>query len=394
MRPGAGPDRIPDIWRTAPIRSSFRPETNDHRAAATAELPHMPLPRRMRITAPVLALAALLPGSGAAQESLLTLPQTDRPVLVRVGLHLFDIVAVDDGQKTVEFEGILTATWQDDRLRFDPVSEGVREKIYQGDYQFSEISPGWWPQLVLRNESGLYERQGVILRVRTDGQVRYQEEFQAIAEVQMELQRIPFDRQVFELVFEVLGFDAAEVLLEPDADRTSIRSHNDVNQWEFGGVETRAIADSATMQSGRTAGISAVAFRFPAERNPRFLLRNIVLPLLILVGLSWSVFWMDSEQLSDRMGISFLGILTVVAFQIVVSDMLPRIPYFTILSSFLLISYLMLVASVVVNLTVGWLDRKGRAERADRLDRACRWAFPLAFVAANTLMVGYYFLRY
>jgi len=112
------------------------------------------------------------------------------------------------------------------------------------------------------------------------------------------------------------------------------------------------------------------------------------------VGLSWSVFWMDSEQLSDRMGISFLGILTVVAFQIVVSDMLPRIPYFTILSSFLLISYLMLVASVVVNLTVGWLDRKGRAERADRLDRACRWAFPLAFVAANTLMVGYYFLRY
>jgi hypothetical protein len=394
MRPGAGPDRIPDIWRTAPIRSSFRPETNDHRAAATAELPHMPLPRRMRITAPVLALAALLPGSGAAQESLLTLPQTDRPVLVRVGLHLFDIVAVDDGQKTVEFEGILTATWQDDRLRFDPVSEGVREKIYQGDYQFSEISPGWWPQLVLRNESGLYERQGVILRVRTDGQVRYQEEFQAIAEVQMELQRIPFDRQVFELVFEVLGFDAAEVLLEPDADRTSIRSHNDVNQWEFGGVETRAIADSATMQSGRTAGISAVAFRFPAERNPRFLLRNIVLPLLILVGLSWSVFWMDSEQLSDRMGISFLGILTVVAFQIVVSDMLPRIPYFTILSSFLLISYLMLVASVVVNLTVGWLDRKGRAERADRLDRACRWAFPLAFVATNTLMVGYYFLRY
>ena len=354
----------------------------------------MPLPRRMRITAPVLALAALLPGSGAAQESLLTLPQTDRPVLVRVGLHLFDIVAVDDGQKTVEFEGILTATWQDDRLRFDPVSEGVREKIYQGDYQFSEISPGWWPQLVLRNESGLYERQGVILRVRTDGQVRYQEEFQAIAEVQMELQRIPFDRQVFELVFEVLGFDAAEVLLEPDADRTSIRSHNDVNQWEFGGVETRAIADSATMQSGRTAGISAVAFRFPAERNPRFLLRNIVLPLLILVGLSWSVFWMDSEQLSDRMGISFLGILTVVAFQIVVSDMLPRIPYFTILSSFLLISYLMLVASVVVNLTVGWLDRKGRAERADRLDRACRWAFPLAFVATNTLMVGYYFLRY
>jgi len=350
--------------------------------------------RRMNLLPVAATLAVLLPGQGAAQESLLTLPRTDRPVLVRVGLHLFDIVAVDDGQKTVEFEGILTASWQDDRLRFDPVSEGLTEKVYQGDYQFSEISPGWWPQLVLRNESGLYERQGVILRVRPDGQVRYQEEFQAIAEVQMELQRIPFDRQEFEFVFETLGFDATEVILEPDPEWTALRSHSSVHQWRLGKVESEALRDTSTMESGRTANLSAVAFRFAADRDPRFLLRVIVLPLLILVGLSLSVFWMDSEQLSDRMGISFLGILTVVAFQIVVSDMLPRIPYFTILSSFLLISYLTLVAGVIVNLFVGWLDRRGRVEFANRVDRRCRWIFPLAFIATNAVMIGYYFVRY
>ena len=350
--------------------------------------------RLVNLMSRVVALAALLPAQGSAQESLLTLPQTDRPVLVRVGLHLFDIVAVDDGQKTVEFEGILTASWQDDRLRFDPASEGMTEKIYQGDYQFSEISPGWWPQLVLRNESGLYERQGVILRVRPDGRVRYQEEFQAIAEVQMELQRIPFDRQVFEFVFETLGFDAAEVILEPDPEWTAIRSHSSVHQWRLGRIESIAFRDTSTMESGRTANISAVSFRFGAERDPRFLLRVIVLPLLILVGLSLSVFWMDSEQLSDRMGISFLGILTVVAFQIVVSDMLPRIPYFTILSSFLLISYLTLVAGVVINLFVGWLDRRGKVQVANLVDRRCRWVFPMVFIAANAVMIGYYFVRY
>jgi hypothetical protein len=354
----------------------------------------MRLPRRLKFMSPFVALAALLPAPGAAQESLLTLPETDRPVLVRVGLHLFDIVAVDDGQKTVEFEGILTARWQDDRLRFDPASEGVIEKVYQGDYQFSEISPGWWPQLVLRNESGGYDRQAVILRVRPDGEVRYQEEFQAVAEVQMELQRIPFDRQVFEFVFETLGFDTTEVRLEPDPQRTAVRSHVNVHQWSLGAVEMAALTDTATMESGRQEAVSAVTFRFPATRNPRFLLRVIVLPLLILVALSWSVFWMDSEQLSDRMAISFLGILTVVAFQIVVSDMLPRITYFTILSSFLLICYLNLVAGVIVNLSVGSLDRRGKTEMADRLDANCRWAFPVVFLATNAATVGYYFLRY
>jgi hypothetical protein len=55
---------------------------------------------------------------------------------------------------------------------------------------------------------------------------------------------------------------------------------------------------------------------------------------MILIALSWAVFWMDRESLGDRMDISFIGILTVVAFQIVVSDQLPRISYFTIVSSF------------------------------------------------------------
>ena len=82
------------------------------------------------------------------------------------------------------------------------------------------------------------------------------------------------------------------------------------------------------------------------------------------------------------------------AFQIVVSDMLPRIPYFTILSSFLLISYLTLVAGVVINLFVGWLDRRGKVQVANRVDRRCRWVFPLVFIAANAVMIGYYFVRY
>jgi hypothetical protein len=152
------------------------------------------------------------------------------------------------------------------------------------------------------------------------------------------------------------------------------------------------LEDAVLMQSGRVMVVTAVAFSFPAKRNPGFLLRVIVVPLLILVALSWSVFWMATSQLSDRMAISFIGILTVVAFQIVVSEMLPRIPNFTILSSFLLFSYLILVASVVVNLRVGALDQAGRVEAGNRLDRRCRWLFPLIFLIGNVLIVLFYFV--
>jgi hypothetical protein len=195
-------------------------------------------------------------------------------------------------------------------------------------------------------------------------------------------------------VFEVLGFDASEVLLAADPDRTGGSSSVSVTQWRLEALTAEDRIYQSKFTSGREELVSAVAFEFPIDRSPGFLLQVILLPLLILVGLSWSVFWMDAESLGDRMSISFVGILTVVAFQIVVSDMLPRIAYFTILSSFLLINYLTLVAGVIVNLRVGLLDRRGDRAVGNRLDRICRWLFPLGYAAAIVLMVAYYFIRY
>ena len=332
--------------------------------------------------------------TGSAQVRLLGPPETERPVPVGVGFYLTDIVEVDDERKTVQFEGVLTLRWHDERQRFDPVEEGTSEKVYQGNYQFSELATGWWPQLVLRNESGLYERQGVVLRILPDGNSTYVEEFQAVAEVPMDLQLIPFDRQKFEVVFESLGFDASDVLLVADLDETGASEGISVTQWRLESLTAEDRIYQAKFSSGREAAVSVVAFESPIDRNSGFLLRVIVLPLLILVGLSWSVFWMDAESLGDRMAIAFVGILTVVAFQIVVSDMLPRIPYFTILSSFLLISYLTLVAGVIVNLRVGALDRRGDQAAGNRLDKICRWLFPLGYASALALMVGYYLIRY
>ena len=349
---------------------------------------------RYRVLVAAALLLALVAAPGSAQVRLLGPPQTERPVPIEVGFFLIDIVEVDDGHKTFEFEGILTLNWYDERQRFDPVEEGIAEKVYQGDYQFSELATGWWPQLVLRNESGHYDRQGVVLRILPDGNVTYVEELQAVAEVHMDLRRIPFDRQRFEVVFEVLGFDASEVLLTADPDETGASDGLSVTQWRMESLTAEDRTYQATFNSGREELVSAVAFEFPVDRNSGFLLRMIVLPLLILVGLSWSVFWMDAESLGDRMAISFVGILTVVAFQIVVSDMLPRIPYFTILSTFLLISYLTLVAGVIVNLRVGALDRQGDRAVGNRLDMTCRWLFPLGYLSAIALMVAYYSLRY
>jgi hypothetical protein len=116
--------------------------------------------------------------------------------------------------------------------------------------------------------------------------------------------------------------------------------------------------------------------------------RLVVLPLVVIVLLSFSVFWMDRSSVGDRLGISFIGILTGVAYQIVMSDHLPRISYLTLMHGILNLSFLTMCATVVINLVVSRLDRRGESELGDRIDRRCRWAFPLVYFGLSLVMVG------
>ena len=93
-------------------------------------------------------------------------------------------------------------------------------------------------------------------------------------------------------------------------------------------------------------------------------------------------------MLGDRISVSFIGILTVVAYQIVLSEILPRISYVTLMSGFLNMSFFVVCASVVISLRVGSLDRRGQIAAGDQIDRRCRWIFPLVYLGLLLLVVG------
>ena len=61
-------------------------------------------------------------------------------------------------------------------------------------------------------------------------------------------------------------------------------------------------------------------------------------------------------------------------------DALPRISYFTLMNAFLIISFMTISATVIVNLTVGAFDKRGDLELGDRIDRCCRRVFPIAYL--------------
>lgn len=313
----------------------------------------------------------------AIPETLLGPPDENGPVVVRAGFQLQDINSIDDEPETFEFTGVLMLTWKDPRQAFDPKVAGVGEKIYQGENQFNNLSPAWYPQVVLANESGLYETDAVILRLLPDGTSTLISTINAVAETDFNMRRYPFDSQGLEAVFELIGFNKDEVVLEagPGTADRPIR----VSQWDLRGIET-SVRHRQSLSAGVSGESSEFVVTFNVQRNPLFTLRLVGLPLALIVMLSWSVFWMERSSLGDRIGVSFVGILTAVAYQIVVGDLLPHVSYITVMHAFLNFSFFIMCGTVVINLVVGACDKNGKSALGDLIDRRCRWIFPMTYL--------------
>jgi hypothetical protein len=322
------------------------------------------------------------------ERFLLGPPNGGGPVPVRASFQLNDINEINDEEETFEFTGVLTLRWQDERQAFDPVSAGVDEKVYQGDYQFNEVFTGWFPQVVLVNQSGLYEKHGVVLRVKPDGQLTLIETLNAAAEAELDMRRYPFDSHRLEAVFELLGFDQGEVVLEPEsAAFVSLDETVRIPQWIVAGFKA-SVLDRHAPYAGSQCVAPAFVVSIDVQRKSLFIRRLVVLPLILIVLLSFSVFWMDRSSLGDRNSVSFIGVLTVVTYQLVLGDVLPRISYVTLMNAFLNISFFVMCATVVINLTVGTFDQRGKPEIGDRIDRHCRWLFPLGYFGLIALALG------
>jgi hypothetical protein len=313
-------------------------------------------------------------------------PNGGRPVVVYANFVLNDINDIDDEADSLQFSGVLTLEWVDPREAFDPAVAGVDEKIYQGEYQFNEIATGWYPQIFLVNESGYYETSAVILRIKPDGSSTLTQTINATAEVRLNMRKFPFDKQRLNLIFQVLGYDNNEILLRLESDNNNpIDTLFPVPQWTLTNI-SQNVSDLPAIYTGAKGFSSVLIVSVDIKRKPFYIIRLVVIPLIVIVLLSFSVFWMDRSSLGDRLNVSFIGILTGVAYLLVTSDHLPNISYFTLIHGFLNFSYITMCATVVVNLVVGSLDKRGDSKPGDRVDSICRWAFPLVYFVVLIIM--------
>jgi hypothetical protein len=322
------------------------------------------------------------------------------PTVVKVGVLLADILDLDEVNETFQIELIVVAEWDDPRLAFDPEVEGTPTKLWQGQFQFNEVFAGWWPQLSIINEIGSGDISAIQIEVHPDGRVRFVEARNVTLETPMELQPFPFDTQTLQARMVAFGSDSGQVLLEMNeqmlgATEEQAKSNELVNiaEWRLINLNMTSRISEARYY-GKSRPISELLFSITLQRESASVVWKVILPLIVLVLLMWAIFWMEVDNLSDRLNVAFIGILTIVAYQFLIEGSMPRISYFTFTDTVLLYSFLVMCLSVLESLVLTSLCKAGHKATAERVDRVARWAFPLVYFAGLTTSYFYYMTRY
>ncbi len=297
---------------------------------------------------------------------------------VSVGMYLVDITSIDETRNTFTVEMDVFVSWLDPELAFDPQSTGGGTQVYSGSEVEKLRSQHWRAQIYPTNPVGKFGSGGQKLVVYPDGRAELTARVQATLRAALDYRRFPFDTQDLSIELESFPWNRDEVHLVPDADHTGFAVLNALTEWQIEGMDLEQFEMTRVRD---VVPFSNLSFNITVKRDPGFYLWKIFLTVIIIVSLTWVVFWMSDERLGRRAGVSSSGILTVIAYQFVTTSSLPKVSYLTVADKVMILSVVAIAATMVESLLVDGITHTD-LERKQKIDRICRVAFPGAYLAA------------
>jgi hypothetical protein len=319
----------------------------------------------------IFCLASRASAATSADRLLYSPDDPGKPIPVAIELDIENIPEINEVAEQFSIDGDLLATWNDPRLAYKPDKPSDPEKIYP-------IGSIWMPSIDMVNAVTPRDKRYQSISVSPDGTVHYAERFHADLSSRFLLRRFPFDQQKLAIHFSpfISDINAETLTIAPGQGevRGDEKSYNSLAQWQ---VEVLR-AHTGTYHLFRKDS-TEVIFTIHVRRRFGFYVWKVFLPLLLMVFLSWAVFWVDPVDLSNMVQIAVTTILTVIAFAFAISATMPRVPYITLIDAFFLTCYIFVFISVVELMTVHTAHRRRGADVGKRIRRVSRWLVPAAY---------------
>jgi hypothetical protein len=287
------------------------------------------------------------------------------PTKVLVGFYIADIEAIDSKDQSFTLDLFIRLKWKDSRL-----------SDAKGLIPLNTI---WQPSIQIFNLRDIETRFPEAVTILEDGTVQYTQRYHATLSSQLDFKNFPFDVQTLPITLVSFGYSPDEV--ELIYENAGIEKKFSISDWSVEPIGSKRKDFQANLFDNSTEKIvrPGLEYEFKATRYIHFYWWKVLAPMMVILFLSWAVFWIDPTQVGAQIGVSGTSILTLIAFLYKLDNVLPPVSYLTHLDHFIFTALVLVFIAYIEALVSITNAHKGRKEFARRLDLIFRIGYPVIF---------------
>jgi len=338
-------------------------------------------------TISLLAFAMGLPAvASAAEDPAAKDPAAKAPVAdpspyrkeeglrkVYFSIYVLDVDEIRGDEQSFVTNLVVRLRWKDERL----AHEGTRTRIMP-------VADVWEGTLLCKQQQALFRpTMPEDVDVEPDGTVIYRQQWSGPLSQPLSLADFPLDTQDFNIDFLATGYRGGEIEFVPDVVPGAehlvgggLAETLSQPDWEVLSVKTEA----RPLRFEEGLEIPGFGLTFIAKRRFAYYLWNVMMPLWLIVIMSWVPFWVDPDRAEVQIGAASGTVLALVAQRIVVTNVLPRLPYLTRMDFLTLGTMVMVFTAFIQVVGTSILNYKGHRHLALKIDHLSRYVFPGAFI--------------
>lgn len=324
-----------------------------------------------RIKAQALVLLALFTLMAATQsfaqtqsgsnETIEPVPGTP-PEKISARIFVVDVLDIDSVSQTIMVDFVVTLNWSAPGLegRFDSAPDFDRGAL-------------WTPKVQIVGDMGLRQKMQHDMEIEPDGSITTVQRYIGRLSSRMHLKDFPLDRH--KIAIQVVIADRQKTLIETLTGKSGQAATLTVADWNIG--QGKAYTKPYELLDDR---FPSVVYEFEARRAVGYYIWKVMLPLVLIICMSWVVFWVEPTHLAIQITSGITSMLTMIAYRFALQGFVPKVAYFTRMDRFTTGATLLVFLALAQAIMTGRLASNGRTELANKMDYFCRWLFPVVTV--------------
>jgi hypothetical protein len=301
------------------------------------------------------------------------------PTEVQVGIYVIDVDEVNSASQNFSASIFYEIRWKNPLLKHD----GPGPKVQRA-------TSVWTPRFVLVNQQQAWTAFPDFVEIQPDGEVILRQKVWGWFSQPLQLADFPFDRQkiTFHLASAGITESQAKVTKLKKTYRkefSRISSNFSIPDFE---VEKWHAGSRAYYPTEGEAGVAGFIMEIDLKRKPSYFIWKVILPLCLIVVMSWVPRWLDPKDSGTSVGISATAFLTLVAYLFAINLLLPRVSYLTRLDSFILLSTFLVFLGLMHTVLSTYFTSNGQLERVLYVNRTSRWVYPLLLLLIIAISFG------